>query len=775
MRLLAVTFFILTFQSFAQPTGTISGTASVCVGAAGSYNITFDGFMGTAPYTFFYNINGGATQSITTITGNTVSFAPSLGTPGVFNYNLTSVQDATLALQPLSGTAILTVSALPLVNAGPDQQICFGTSVTLNGSGATTYSWNNGINNGVSFTPISSMNATVIGTDINGCINTDQVNVIVNQLPLVNAGPDQSVCNGNSTILTGSGAMTYNWSPVTGLNSMTLASPTASPISTTTYTLTGVSAQGCMNTDQVTISVGTPPVIPSITIDSAYCDNGTITLEQNASTVNYSYMWSNGSTMPYLTNLTAGIYVVDIYNNGCIEQFTIDVPLSSNPGSCAEITGSVYFDTDENCSINGADGPIANRLIVANPGNHLAVTDANGNYSIQVPAGTYLVEEVINNPTYGNSCVLNYTVPILTVSDSIGGNNFLDTIMGDIDLQAYIFNTAVMPGFNCNVQVNYYSVNPNGNLMNADAWFTLPPGLIMQPWSYPHTISNDTVYFTLNTTLTFSSWINFIASGVTLGSSVMFCTGIEVQVGEQITANNTDCNLSTVIGSYDPNDKTMFLNGVQSDSTIFVTDETLDYVIRFQNTGTAPAQNIYILDTINSTLDLNTFQFISSSHNCNTSIEEGNVLKFNFPQIFLPDSTNNEPLSHGFVRYRIRQNNQNTTGTVIKNTAYIYFDFNTAVVTNTTYDIIVVNDLGMAEEQLFKVHVYPNPAEVVIHIESEVLVETIEITDVNGHYINRYFSNSQITTLDLSYLTSGIYFIKMNAAEGSVVKRIVVQ
>jgi uncharacterized repeat protein (TIGR01451 family) len=777
MKLLFTLLFITTFSSFAQLTGTISGTTSVCQGG-GTSNVTFTGLYGTAPYTFYYSVNGGVTQSISTISGNSVQISHTLASAGVFYYTLSSVQDATMANQIVSGTATLTINASPTVNAGADQSICLGSSATLSGSGAMTYSWTNGITNAVAFSPVTTLTYTVTGTSSSGCLNTDQVVVTVNPLPLINAGPDLEMCIGNTAIMNGSGsAVTYTWSPSSGLSSSTTSSPTVSPTITTTYTLFGVSALGCMNSDQVTVFSGTPPVIPSITVDSAYCNNGTITLGQNASTANYLYSWSNGSTLPYLTNLPAGPYILDVYNDGCVEQLTVDVPLSANPGNCAEITGFVYFDLDDNCAVNGLDSPIANRLLVANPGNHLAVSDNDGFYTLQVPVGTYTVEEIINNPFYGNNCVSSYSVPIMNITDSIGGNNFLDTIQGNVDIQASIYNTGVLPGFSCNVQINYNSVNLGGTLMNQYAWFTFPPFLVMQNWSYPHTISNDTVYFTLNSSQSFSSWINFITNvGVTLGTQATFCTGVGILPGEQNITNNIDCSSTMVIGSFDPNDKTSFVNGVQNDSTLLLSEQQLEYVIRFQNTGTAPAQNIYILDTIQSTLELSSFEFVASSHPCSVSILEGNVLKFNFPSIMLPDSTNNEPESHGFVHYKINQSAQNEIGDILLNTAYIYFDFNAPVVTNTTYDELIEDDLGLTQSQYDLVKLYPNPSESFVNIESEQNIQSFEIIDLNGRMIT---SNQKVDSkklnLDFSAYQKGIYLVQLTIGNQQIVKRISIQ
>ena len=178
MKLLFTFLFITTFSSFAQLTGTTGNDVAICEGTTGDY-ITFIGLNGTAPYTFEYNLNGGNSEFITTISGGSVSFSGSSLAPGNNIYQLIQITDA------LGNTAVLTdyvtvsVSAIPFVNAGIDQSVCPGTSVTLSATGASFYTWNNGIENGVSFIPNSTMTYTVNGVSADGCMNTDQVTVFV--------------------------------------------------------------------------------------------------------------------------------------------------------------------------------------------------------------------------------------------------------------------------------------------------------------------------------------------------------------------------------------------------------------------------------------------------------------------------------------------------------------------------------------------------------------------------------------------------------------------
>ena len=163
-----------------------------------------------------------------------------------------------------SETITLTVNAGPTVVASSDTQICIGNSTPISASGATSYTWDNGLGSGAGQTvsPSATTTYTVTGLDGNGCSNTDQVTVTVNQLPAVNAGNDFSVCENSQTVLSGSGASSYTWD--NGVTNGVSFTPAA-----TTYTVTGTDANGCINTDQVTISLFS---LPTVTIGTFSVD-----------------------------------------------------------------------------------------------------------------------------------------------------------------------------------------------------------------------------------------------------------------------------------------------------------------------------------------------------------------------------------------------------------------------------------------------------------------------------------------------------------------------
>lgn len=161
-------------------------------------------------------------------------------------------------------TMEVTVLPLPDVDAGPDLEVCYGGSVQLQGSGTGALLWTPpfGLSDATAPDPICTPETTTIytltATGTNTCTNSDQATITVNVLPSANAGPDRSICNGSGVVIGTPGPGTFSWSPATGLSATDIASPTASPSVTTTYTVTVLDATTCTAQDEVVVTVNEP-------------------------------------------------------------------------------------------------------------------------------------------------------------------------------------------------------------------------------------------------------------------------------------------------------------------------------------------------------------------------------------------------------------------------------------------------------------------------------------------------------------------------------------
>jgi len=215
---------------------------------------------------------------------------------------------------------------------------------------------------------------------------------------------------------------------------------------------------------------------------------------------------------------------------------------------------------------------------------------------------------------------------------------------------------------------------------------------------------------------------------------------------------------SILLCSYDPNDKQASPLG-KGDASEIIPNNLIEYKIRFQNTGNFPAQDVVLLDTIDiNTLDISTFEFISSSHPLSSICVKDEVLQFNFYDIFLPDSLNNEPESHGYIYFKIDQLDELPNGTVISNKAAIYFDSNPPIITNEVsrqVERISTNIGKVTDEELFTL--YPNPVGDYLIIETQSLEADLTIFNSSGQIITHH-QNIQSGSIDMRQLNSGIYF-----------------
>ncbi len=289
------------------PTATIAGDVELCIGGADQI-ITFTGAIGTEPYTFTYNVDGGPNQTIVSM-GNTATISVPVLAAGIFNFNLVSVQDGSLSgcSQLQSGTATITVNPLPIVNAGNDIDVCEGDDIVLTASGADTYVWNNGVINGVSFSP-SAGNYVVVGTDVNGCVGTDDLDLIIQSNPVVNFAAEFPPCEPftgifiNNTITTGN-AVSCVWQINNGAtftscsDTIQYTFPTAGTYDVTLTTTTDLGCSSSLTlTDIVSLQDG--PVASFNPASTSLTSLSTDVQFNNTSIGAVAYEWIFGDETP---------------------------------------------------------------------------------------------------------------------------------------------------------------------------------------------------------------------------------------------------------------------------------------------------------------------------------------------------------------------------------------------------------------------------------------------------------------------------------------------
>lgn len=406
---------------------TIYGTVCfqpTCANGGSTYNVIITGIdKATCPpfdetkdtvqikvMTDFYAIASNDTAFCYGTGGLTVSVVPFGGTPpynytwGCFNPNGCGISNPYIAnptvnpnesstywvqLQDGEGctseidSVVVMVNPIPVVDAGPDTAICKGGpgcylgGAVLNDSVCPppySYSWfpSVGLNNDTIPFPYATPSVTTIYglvvTDANGCSSNvttldtlSTVTVTVKPIPIVEAGPDQHMCNLDTVQLLGYAygagpAYTYTWTPVSGVVDYTVASPLVSPASNTTYTLIAWS-NGCPGVgDTATVFVHTMPTAnPGITFDICYGDSAQLTgIAGGDSTATYTFSWSPASGLdnpaaaaPWASPDTTTTYSLVVNSNyGCISApYDMTVTILPTPVADAGI-GAMICETD---------------------------------------------------------------------------------------------------------------------------------------------------------------------------------------------------------------------------------------------------------------------------------------------------------------------------------------------------------------------------------------------------------------------------------------------
>jgi hypothetical protein len=254
--------------------------------------------------------------------------------------------------------------------------------------------------------------------------------------------------------------------------------------------------------------------------------------------------------------------------------------------------------------------------------------------------------------------------------------------------------------------------------------------------------------------------------GVNSGDDLNYTASINGAIDETPIDNSFVLN-QRVVGAIDPNDKTCLEGNLISPEMV---GKYVHYLIRFENTGTANAENVVVKDVIDTAkFDINTLIPLDGSHSYVTRINNQNKIEFIFENINLPfDDANND----GYVVFKIKTKPTLVIGDTFSNSANIYFDYNFPVVTNTaTTTIQALANTDFQFNNLFSLSPVPTKDTLTITTKQATLISSISIYNVLGQLV-------QVTTnpnedIDVSDLKSGNYFITIFSDKGSATSKFI--
>lgn len=441
-----------------------------------------------------------------------------------------------------------------------------------------------------------------------------------------------------------------------------------------------------------------------------------------------------------------------------------------------QIKGTIYRDENSDCQWQNTEQTLKQTSIIAQSGNKTfsATTDAQGNFSMNVGSGNYQISYG-QLGSYWDFC----TSPALTLAtenDTVVFNAGAITLADCPELVVSVGSNVFRRCFDNNyLHINYQNIG-TAPAENAYIDLLLDPQLAFLSSSPVAATQVGSVYrFELGT-------LDINESGQI---SVNFKVDCDAEMGAILCVNaqihpdtsclpvlprsteNTFC--LPVVASYDPNDKTAFIDG-KPETTKILPNQPLEYLIRFQNTGNDTAFNIVILDTLTSYLNAASVLPGASSHPYTFELVKGHILKFSFRNILLPDSNTNEVASHGFIKFSVLQNATNAIGDQLKNSAAIYFDYNDPIITNETNLQISIssrtNDVG----NRVAAQVFPVPA----HDKAQVIFNDTHagtviwrLSDGRGQLVS-WGHSSAATVFDIPRkgLPSGIYYCQFLLENG---------
>ncbi|RDK88672.1 T9SS type A sorting domain-containing protein [Marinirhabdus gelatinilytica] len=445
-------------------------------------------------------------------------------------------------------------------------------------------------------------------------------------------------------------------------------------------------------------------------------------------------------------------------------------------GDYNTITGVSRFDEEnDGCDLTDLAIPYQKYNVDLNGGaNSTVYADSLGVYNLYVAeTGTYNITPDLENPSYFSITPSPASVVVPAIDNSIVQQDFCITANGvNPDLEV-VFAPLVpaSPGFQAFYLLSYK--NKGNQAMDGDVTFNFDDNVIdfigasAQPdiEAFGELTFNFTDLEPLQTVNIYMYlYINSPTDTppVNIDDVLEFTATINPIAGDEFPNDNIFDFDQIVVGSYDPNN-IICIEG-ESVATTYI-GEYLHYIINFENTGNAPAQNIVVTMEVDpEDFDQESLRVLTASDDMYVNVV-GNLVEFNFPEIFLDTG------GHGNILLKMKTKETLTTADEVALQANIYFDYNFPVLTNeavTSFRILGVDGFDVSH-----ISVFPNPTNNIVNIQSLSTIKNIEVYDVQGRKIQAVEATQQNTQVDISALRTGVYFFSIKTEKGSTVKKIV--
>ncbi|WP_035672315.1 T9SS type A sorting domain-containing protein [Flavobacterium sp. 83] len=505
-------------------------------------------------------------------------------------------------------------------------------------------------------------------------------------------------------------------------------------------------------------------------------DNQLISIIAKTSVLFDSFWFYNNPNLKYICVDTNNLdYVKGLINQLGYSNCEVNTYCTFTPGGeFYLIKGISKVDIDNNgCDVNDIIFPNLNFSITNGTNKGNIISNAMGNYSIPVQDGTHTITPVLENASYFNISPSSVNVTFPTQSSPFA-QDFCITPNGvHNDLEINVLPTIpARPGFDATYKIIYKNkgnTSQSGSvaLTFNDAvldYVSAVPNVNRQitdkiSWDYSNLLPFETR--TITVTLNVNSPMEI--PSVNIGDRLSFNALINPVTGDEKPVDNSSALRQSVVGSFDPNDKTCLEGDVITPDLI---GEYVHYLIRFENTGTYAAQNIVVKDLIDLTkFDISTLVPTKASHDFVTKISDGNKVEFIFENINL---SFNNATNDGHIAFKIKTLPTLVVGDSFANEANIYFDYNFPILTNkatSTFKTLETQDFEFGDY----FSVYPNPVNDILNIgiKNVIQVKSMAVYDILGQLIIAVPDAQTVSKIDVSKLTIGNYFLKMNTNKGT--------